>query len=123
MKIKDLMKKPVVTERDVTLSDAASVMNKFKINSLIVEKDGKIIGIITHHDLIRYFGQNKKVSEVMTKNVLTLKEEDKIQRAIELVREKEVGIFPVVNQKGKLVGILDSKDLLKVWDDDDFLID
>lgn len=117
------MKKPVVTERDVTLSDAASVMNKFKINSLIVEKDGKIIGIITHHDLIRYFGQNKKVSEVMTKNVLTLKEEDKIQRAIELVREKEVGIFPVVNQKGKLVGILDSKDLLKVWDDDDFLID
>ncbi len=123
MKIKDLMKKPVVTERDVTLSDAASVMNKFKINSLIVEKDGKIIGIITHHDLIRYFGQNKKVSEVMTKNVLTIKEEDKIQRAIELVREKEVGIFPVVNSKGKLVGILDSKDLLKVWDDDDFLID
>ncbi len=123
MKIKDLMKKPVVTERDVTLSDAASVMNKFKINSLIVEKDGKIIGIITHHDLIRYFGQNKKVSEVMTKNVLTIKEDDKIQRAIELVREKEVGIFPVVNSKGKLVGILDSKDLLKVWDDDDFLID
>ncbi len=123
MKIKDLMKKPVVTEKDVTLSEAANVMNKFKINSLIVEKDGKIVGIITHHDLIRYFGQNKKVSEVMTKNVLTIKEEDKIQRAIELVREKEVGIFPVVNNMGKLVGILDSKDLLKVWDDDDFLIE
>lgn len=123
MKIKDLMKKPVVTEKDVTLSEAAKVMTKYSINSLIVEKDGKIVGIITHHDLIKYFGQNKKVSEVMTKNVLTIKEDDKLERAIEIVREKEIGIFPVVNDKGKLAGILDSKDLLKVWDDDDFLIE
>lgn len=123
MKIKDLMKKPVVTEKDVSLSDAAKMMNKYSINSLIVVKDSKILGIVTHHDLIEYFGQNRKVSEVMTKSVLTIKEDDKIQRAIELVREKEIGIFPVVDNKGKLVGILDSKDLLKVWDDDDFLIE
>ncbi|MEK6909219.1 MAG: CBS domain-containing protein [Nanoarchaeota archaeon] len=123
MKIKDLMKKPVVTERDVTLSEAAKIMTKYSINSLIVEKDSKIVGIITHHDLIKYFGQSKKVSEVMTKNVITIKDSDKIQKAIELVREKEVGIFPVVDLRGKLVGILDSKDLLKVWDSDDFLID
>lgn len=117
------MKKPVVTEKDVTLAEAAKVMTKYSINSLIVEKDGKIVGIITHHDLIKYFGQARKVSEVMTKNVLTVKEDDKLERAIEIVREKEIGIFPVVNDKGKLVGILDSKDLLKVWDDDDFLIE
>lgn len=117
------MKKPVVTERDVTLSEAAKVMTKYSINSLIVENEGKIVGIITHHDLIKYFGQNKKVFEVMTKNVITLKDSDKIERAIELVREKELGIFPVTDMKGKLVGILNSKDLLKVWDDDDFLIE
>lgn len=123
MKIKDLMKKPVVTEKDVTLSDAAKVMNKYSINSLIVVRDEKIVGIVTHHDLIKYFGQTKKVFEIMTKNVLTVKDDDKIQKAIEIVREKEIGIFPVVNNKGKLVGILDSKDLLKVWDEDDFLIE
>ena len=123
MKIKDLMKKPVVTEKDVTLSDAAKVMNKYSINSLIVVKDQRIVGIVTHHDLIKYFGQNKKVFEVMTKDVLTVRDDDKIQKAIEIVREKEIGIFPVVDNKGKLVGILDSKDLLKVWDEDDFLIE
>lgn len=123
MKIKDLMKKPVVTEKDVTLSDAAKVMNKYSINSLIVVRDEKIVGIVTHHDLIKYFGQSRKVFEIMTKNVLTVKDDDKIQKAIEIVREKEIGIFPVVNNKGKLVGILDSKDLLKVWDEDDFLIE
>lgn len=88
MKIKDLMKKPVVTEKDVTLSDAAKVMNKYSINSLIVVRDEKIVGIVTHHDLIKYFGQPKKVFEIMTKSVITVKDDDKIQKAIELVREK-----------------------------------
>ncbi|MEK6893976.1 MAG: CBS domain-containing protein [Nanoarchaeota archaeon] len=123
MKIKDLMKKPVVTEKDVTLSEVAKVMNKYSINSLIVVKDERIVGIVTHHDLIKYFGQTKKVFEIMTKNVLTVRDDDKIQKAIEIVREKGIGIFPVVDNKGKLVGILDSKDLLKVWDEDDFLIE
>lgn len=123
MKIKDLMKKPVVTEKDVTLSEVAKVMDKYSINSLIVVKDERIVGIVTHHDLIKYFGQTKKVFEIMTKNVLTVRDDDKIQKAIEIVREKGIGIFPVVDNKGKLVGILDSKDLLKVWDEDDFLIE
>ena len=123
MRIKDLMKKPIVTEKDVTLAEAAKVMTKYSINSLIVEKDGNIVGIVTHHDLIKYFGQTKKVFEIMTKNVLTVKENDKLERVIELAKEKQLGIFPVTDAKGKLVGILDSKDLLKVWGDDDFLID
>lgn len=123
MKIKELMKKPVVIEKDVSLSDAAKLMTKYSISSLIVEKDGEVIGIITHHDLIKYFGESRKVFDVMTKNVLTLKDSDKIQKAVEIVRDKGIGIFPVTDFRGKLVGILDSKDLLKVWDSDDFLID
>lgn len=123
MKISDLMKKPVVTERDVSLSDAAKVMTKNSINSLIVIKNEKIVGILTEHDLVKYFGQNKKVFEVMTKSVLTVKESDKLERAIELAREKQLGIFPVINDEKKLVGVFDSKDLVKIWGNDDFLID
>lgn len=123
MKIKDLMKKPVVIEHDVTLAVAAKMMAKNSINSLIIENDGDIIGIITHHDLIKYFGESKKIYEIMTRKVISLRDEDKIERAIELVREKGIGIFPVINNKGKIVGIFNSKDLLKMWDSDDFLID
>jgi acetoin utilization protein AcuB len=123
MKIRDLMKKPVVIEKDISLSDAARIMTKNSINSIIIEKNGEILGIVTHHDLIKYFGQQKKVFEVMTKKVLSVKETDKIQRAIEIVREEGYGIFPVTDSKGKIVGILDSKDLLKVWDEDDFMIE
>ena len=117
------MKKPMVIEKDITLSDAAKMMSKFSVNSIIVENNGKIIGIVTHHDLIKYFNQNKRVFEIMTKKVFTLKDGDKIEKAVEMSREKGVGIFPVTNSDGKTIGILDSKDLLKVWDSDDFLID
>lgn len=123
MKIKDLMKKPVVVEKDVSLSEAAKIMMKYSISSILYTKEGSLIGIVTHHDLIKNFGENKKISEIMNKKVITMKEDDKLQRAIEIVRENNVGIFPVVNSKGKIIGILDSKDILKVWDDDDYLID
>lgn len=123
MKIKDLMKKPVVIENDISLSDAAKLMTKHSINSLIIEKDDKIRGIVTHHDLVKYFGESKKVFDIMTKNVITLREDDKIQRAVDIIKENEIGIFPVVDSDDKIVGVLDSRDLLKVWDSDDFMID
>ena len=123
MKIKDLMKKPVVIENDMSLLDAAKLMTKHSINSLIIEKDDKIRGIVTHHDLVKYFGESKKVFDIMTKNVITLREDDKIQRAVDIIKENEIGIFPVVDSDDKIVGVLDSRDLLKVWDSDDFMID
>lgn len=123
MRIKDLMKKPIVIEKDMQLSNAAKLMNKNSINSLIVEKEGNILGIITNHDLVKYFGESKNVSEIMTKNVITLRDKDPIKKAIELARDKNIGIFPVVDSKNKIVGIIDSKDLIKLWDNEDFLID
>ena len=117
------MKKPVVIEKDVSLSDAAKIMTKNSISSLIIERDGKIVGMITNKDLIKHFGESGRVFEIMTKKVISIKEDDKVQRAIELVRDKELGIFPVTDSKDRLVGVIDSKDLLKIWDNDDFLID
>lgn len=117
------MKKPVVIENDISLSDVAKLMTKHSINSLIIEKDDKIRGIVTHHDLVKYFGESKKVFDIMTKNVITLREDDKIQRAVDIIKENEIGIFPVVDSDDKIVGVLDSRDLLKVWDSDDFMID
>ena len=123
MKIKDLMKKPIVIEHDMMLSDVAKLMTKYSISSLLIVNDGEVLGIITYHDLVRNFGESKKVSEVMTRKVVSVKEGDKLQSAIEILREKEIGVFPVLNSKGKLVGILDSKDILKSWDNEDYIID
>ena len=123
MKIKELMKKPIVIEKDVMISEVARIMTEYSISSLIVVNNGEILGIVTNHDLVKHFGETKKVSQVMIKKVVSIRETDKLQKAIEIVREKGIGVFPVVNSKGKIVGIIDSKDLLKVWETEDFLLD
>lgn len=124
MSIEDLMKKPIVIEKDVTLAEAAKLMTKNKISSLIFLAKDKIAGILTHEDLVAHFGEQKKISEVMTRQVFTIKKDDKIQKAMDLIREKKISILPVVDKKGELVGVVHVNDLLnQVCDSDEFLME
>ncbi|MBS3081939.1 CBS domain-containing protein [Candidatus Pacearchaeota archaeon] len=123
MKIKELMKKPFVIEKDLSLFDAAKLMVKYSTNNLLMVSGEKIRGILTYHDLVNHFGESVNVSRVMTKQVVSVKEEDKVQEAIDICHEKGISIFPVLSSKGKLVGILDTKDILKTIDNEDFLIE
>ena len=123
MNVSELMKKPIVIERDVNLADAAKLMIKHAMSSLIVVFDEKISGVITHEDIVRHFGENKKVSEVMTKQVITVKQTDRAQKALELIRERRISVLPVVDKYGKLIGVVHTEDLLnKVCDSDEFLM-
>jgi len=124
MLIEDLMKKPIVIEKDVALADAAKLMTKHKINSLIFLVNNKIAGIITHEDLVAHFGEQGKVSDIMARQVLTVGKKDKLQKAMDLIREKNISIVPVVDNKGNLVGIVHVKDILnQACASDDFLMD
>ena len=124
MLVEDLMKKPIAIERDVTLADAAKLMTKHKINSLIFLVDDKIAGIVTHEDLVAHFGEQRKVSEIMTRQVITVKKSDKLQRAIDLIHDKNISVVPVVDNKGDLVGVVHAKDILnQACASDDFLMD
>ena len=84
MIIEDLMKKPIVIERDLTLTEAAKLIIKHNISSLVVVSGRAVIGIITYEDLVRHFGEQKKVFEIMTKQVITVKKSDKVQKAKEI---------------------------------------
>ena len=124
MIVEDLMKKPIAIEKDVMLVDAAKLMTKHKINSLIFLVNDKIAGIITHEDLVAHFGEHKKFAEIMTRQVLMVKKNDKIQKAMDLIREKNISIVPVVDNKGDLVGVVHAKDILnQACASDDFLMD
>ena len=123
MNISDLMKKPIVIEKDILLADAAKLMIKHAMSSLIVVFNEKISGVITHEDLVRHFGEDRKVSDIMTKQVITVKQNDKVQKALELIREKHISILPVVDKYGKLIGVVRTEDFLNsVCDSDEFLM-
>ncbi len=124
MLIEELMKKPIVIEKDIMLADAARLMTKHKISSLILLIKEKIEGIITYEDLVAHFGEKKKVSEIMIRQVLTVKKRDKLQKVMDLIREKNISVVPVVDGKDSLVGIIHVKDILNnACSNDEFLME
>lgn len=91
------------------------------------EKDLKVVGIITQHDLLKK-GYTRielesesgprspaKVREAMTSPALTLKESSDLFSAAELMVRNNVGRVPIVNDKGILAGIIDRSDVCRAY--------
>jgi CBS domain-containing protein len=118
IRIVDFMKKePIITDPDITISDAAKIMSRNSIGSLILVQDEKPYGIVTERDLVRRViaagkdPNNVKVSEVCSKPVLTMAEDDMLEDAIEMMRAYKVRRVVIVNREGKVSGILTTDDL------------
>jgi predicted transcriptional regulator len=124
MKISEVMKKPVVISKDINLYDAAKIMTKNNIKTLIyIEKD-KILGLITLQDLAKYFGQNVMFSTAMTKKVITIKKMENVQNAIDIMRKNNINVLPVVDSANKLIGIIQSNDILnEACENEEFLVE
>lgn len=122
MKIKHWMTKdPVTVTPDTLAVEAQKLMKDNKFRRLPVVEKGKLVGIVTFRNLIEaapspattlsihelnYLIMRIKVKDLMKKNVVTLSPEDTVIDAIALGTKKDIGGFPVVDEKGKLVGIV-----------------
>jgi len=105
MLVKDLMKKPYATERDMSLSDAARIMSSKNTGYLIFVDKGKIKGILTERDLLKNFSRSGKISKAMSKSVITIGPEEDINRALEMMQNNKIKRIPVVENK-VLIGII-----------------
>ena len=111
MLVKEIMNRPFVVDKDVSLGEAAEIMSKKNIGSLIFLSKEKIKGIITDKDLIRNFKKNGKISHAMSSSVKTIDPEATLDRAAEVMRENKIKRLPVL-EKGKLVGIITMTDVI-----------
>lgn len=111
MLIKEVMKRPLVVEKNISLSEAANIMGKKGIGSLILVSGDKIKGIITEKDLIKNFNKHENISQAMTSKVITIEADEGLDRAAEVMRENKVKRLPVV-ENGKLVGIITLTDII-----------
>lgn len=106
MQVKELMKEPHVIEEDLMLSEAAKIMAEKKISSLIFVFKGRAKGIITESDLLKSFGKHKRISQIMSKNIITISPEENLEEALKLMRENKIKRIPVIDNKKNLVGII-----------------
>ena len=105
------MKRPFVVEKNIGLAEAANIMSKKEIGSLLFVSGDKLKGIITEKDLIKNFSKHENISQAMTSKVITVEAEESLDRAAEIMRENKVKRLPVV-ENGKLVGIITLTDIL-----------
>ena len=123
--ISKIMNKAFIVDDNVTLKSAAKMMSDKNIGSLLIVKDGQIKGIITERDILKNISKlNLKVSLVMSKKVITIEAEEKIEEAIGVMSENKIKRLPVM-QDGKLAGIITATDIIahaKEINEEEFLI-
>lgn len=95
--------------------EADELMGKYKISGVpIVDKKGKLVGIITNRDMRFMIDYNAKISEVMTKdNLITASVGTTLEQAQEILRKHKIEKLPLVDDDGYLKGLITIKDIEK----------
>ncbi len=111
-----MIKDPVTLMVNATIGDAQKLMRENKIGGIpIVDKKGKLAGILTNRDLRFEENLQRKVSEVMTKeNLIIAPEGTDLKGAEKILRQTKVEKLPVVNTEGILIGLITYRDILQV---------
>ncbi len=108
---------PVTVNRNSTIADAKLIMSQFKISGLPVVDDDRLVGILTNRD-IRFESDNSlKVSDQMTsENLVTVPTGTSLDTAKKILQEHRIEKLLVVDDNGKLTGLITVKDIQKKED-------
>jgi len=122
MKVKEIMTANALKycTPETNLHNAAQSMREANCGALpVVDKNKKLLGIITDRDICLSLAQNtdktiekRTVGEIMTRDVKTVRATDEISEAYRKMREKKISRLPVVDEEGSLQGILSLNKLL-----------
>lgn len=110
--VKHVMITNVITVNpSTTVKETIEILSENHIGCVVsIDSDKKCIGIFTERDAIRLVAQNfqlnQSLEKVMTKNVSNIQENCSINAAMQILHECSFRHLPVVNQKGRLVGLL-----------------
>jgi CBS domain-containing protein len=121
MKCSEVMtKKPTCCLPTDPVSKAAHLMNKMNVGSILIiesEQTKKLIGIVTDRDLALQVvadeldAKSTKVADVMTHDIITCRNDDDIQVAVDAMAEHQLRRMPVVDNDYRIVGIISQADV------------
>ncbi len=130
MLVKGWMTSDVITiDEDTSMMKASQIMKENSVRRLPVMHKGKLVGMITDRDIkeaspskattldvheLYYLLSELKVKDIMKKNLFTIGPEDTVEKAAVKMLEHRISGLPVVNDKGKVVGVITQGDIFKV---------
>ncbi len=119
--VKDIMRSgdglPVVSP-DATVLESLQEMSNKNAGICIILSENKLQGILTHGDFVRLYTSDhsagqRNIAEVMTKNPITLEQNQLAIEAVNTLREHRIDDLVITNTSGAPVGIIDSQDLAR----------
>jgi IMP dehydrogenase len=102
-------------EESATVADAERLMHQYSIGGVPVVDKGKIIGIVSRRDVRAIVSKrgDEKITAIMTRKPITADEDISSEKALEIMYTNKVERLPVINNKGKLIGIITMQDILE----------
>ena len=115
--VSETMTREVTTvSPDLQLSDVLEILRVGRISGVPVQDGGKLVGILSIEDIVIAMEKNDLISPVrkyMSKPIYCVSTYDPVVKALEVFSESRVGRLPVIDEKGKLVGIITKGDVTR----------
>lgn len=107
---------PVTVHVTATVLDVLKIMDEHRIGGIpVVDKQNKLVGIVTNRDLRFERRINRPIHEVMTsENLITTTEFTDFEKAADILQEHRIEKLPVVDKDYRLVGLITYKDIIKI---------
>ncbi|MFQ5956707.1 MAG: IMP dehydrogenase [Candidatus Brocadiales bacterium] len=108
---------PVVLRPDNTIADVRRIKETYGFSGIPITEDGalgsKLVGIVTQRDISFETNGGKKLSEVMTTELITAPVGITLQKGNSILKECKKGKLPIIDGEGRLVSLMSRTDLLK----------
>ena len=122
MKVKDIMSKNlIICSSDINVINISNIMKKYNIGFIPIEKNKKIIGVITDRDIViniisNKVNNNSSIESYVNSNIIHIEENSSIDKCLNIMKKNKVKRLIVVN-KEKIVGVISLSDILNCYDD------
>ena len=111
-----MIQDPVTLPKTATVGDAQNTMREYRIGGIpITDSEGILIGIVTNRDLRFEKDYSRLLAEVMTsENLVTVSQGTSLKDAEIILQKNKIEKLPVVDAKGKLLGLITFRDITKL---------
>lgn len=108
---------PITINLNATVAEAISLMAEYKIGGIpVIDDNGILKGIVTNRDLRFENNHSRKITEVMTSNLITTNHQTDLEAAARILRKHKIEKLPMIDENGKLIGLITYKDITKTKD-------
>ncbi|MEX2188954.1 MAG: CBS domain-containing protein [Pirellulales bacterium] len=118
--VRQVMTKRVVTiPISATVDDVFDLLLRHNVSGLpVVDGDDRLVAVVSEADLFRLLdtpaSQSTALAELWTAGVISVRPEDTLPDVIDLFRAHQVRRFPVVDDEGKLIGVVSRRDVIRM---------